>query len=429
MTNILLLIFAVVCAGLLIWGMREKGRIYEFPFLAGATWTGFVLLQLIGLRHNEDLPENALNRTIIMAILCAAMCWLGYQWNCRPLRRFNWPLDDDKLLWAGAVLTLAGAWFFYKISRLSEDLTEVSMWTGLPVAYTFFASVLSYGFALAALVWARQKSRRAWGTAIFGSLFYLDRIFLAGRRGVTLEFAFIILLSIWFTQRRCLPRAVMLAGVFCGTLALHSTGDYRAVALSEGPSKWRQLQEIPLVENLKHEFQEGGSEVENAAYEMAVTARTARFDYGVFHWNTLVFNYVPAQLFGDEFKQSLLLPVEGPDSYTLFGHITLPGCTATGLSDAFGSFWYFGCLKFFFIAFVLRKIYLAAVQGRFIAQVFYMLIITDALHTITHHTQWFISPWVHMGIFLLPCLYLARTRVFRFLPPLTAQPASNPVSS
>src|SRR5271155_3192577 len=159
MTNTLLLIFAVVCAGLLVWGMREKGRIYEFPFLAGATWTGFVLLQLIGLRHNEDLPENALNRTIIMAILCAAMCWLGYQWSCRPLRRFNWPLDDDKLLWGSAVLTLAGAWFFYKISRLSEDLTEISQWTGLPVAYLFFASVLSYGFALAALVWARQKSR------------------------------------------------------------------------------------------------------------------------------------------------------------------------------------------------------------------------------------------------------------------------------
>src|SRR5271156_3874685 len=262
MTNILLLIFALVCAGLLLWGLQEKGRIYEFPFLAGATWTGFVLLQLIGLRNNEDLPENALNRTIIMAILCAAMCWLGYQWSRRPLRRFNWPLDDDKLLCASTVLTLAGAWFFYKISRLSEDLTGASLWTGLPVAYTFFASVLSYGFALAALVGARQKSKRALGIAIFGSLFYLDRIFLAGRRGVTLEFTFIILLSIWFTQRRCLPRAVMLAGLVCGTLALHSTGDYRAVAMSEGPFQWRQLQEIPLVENLQHEFQEGGSEVE-----------------------------------------------------------------------------------------------------------------------------------------------------------------------
>ena len=55
-----------------------------------------------------------------------------------------------------------------------------------------------------------------------------------------------------------------------------------------------------------------------------------------------------------------------------------------------------------------RRIYAAALEGHFVAQVFYMLIITDALHAITHHTQWFISPWVHMSIFLMPALYYAR---------------------
>jgi len=60
MTSFLLITFGVVCAGLLGWGMREKGRIYEFPFLAGATFTGFVLPQLIGLRNDPVLPEYAL---------------------------------------------------------------------------------------------------------------------------------------------------------------------------------------------------------------------------------------------------------------------------------------------------------------------------------------------------------------------------------
>jgi hypothetical protein len=165
------------------------------------------------------------------------------------------------------------------------------------------------------------------------------------------------------------------------------------------------------VENLQQQLQEGGSELENAVYEIAATEEAGSFDYGIFHWNELVFNYVPAQLFGDEFKQSLLIPIEIADSYTSFGHLSPTGSTPTGLVDCFRSFGYFGCLKFFFIALILRKLYSAAKQGHLVARVAYMLIITSALHTITHHTQWFISPWVHMGIFLLPALYFAGRRI------------------
>lgn len=420
MTGILLIALTAICLGLLIWGMQEKGRIYEFPFLAGATFTGFVLPQLIGLRNNQDLPEGALGQTVLMAILCASMCYLGYQWPCRPVQQFNWSFDKNKLVGASAVLTLIGAFFFYKISRLPEDITEASLWTGLPVAFLFFASILSYGFALAALIYADKKAKWALGIAMVGSVFYLDRIVLSGRRGVTLEFVFIILLTFWFARGRAVPRPLMLIWLLLGTLALHSTGEYRALAKSGDESVWKQIQAIPLVENLQQQLQEGGIEMENAVFEIAATEQTAGFDYGIFHWNELVFNYVPAQLFGDEFKQSLLIPLENADSYTTFGHVAPTGSTTTGLVDCFRSFGYFGCLKFFFIALILRKLYAAAMQGHLVARVSYMLIITNALHAITHHTQWFISPWVHMGIFLLPALYFAgeRAKVASVLPSL-----------
>ena len=58
MTTILLLIFALVCCALIAWGMRGKGRFYEFPFLAGGTFVGFILPQLIGLQHNDSLPDD-----------------------------------------------------------------------------------------------------------------------------------------------------------------------------------------------------------------------------------------------------------------------------------------------------------------------------------------------------------------------------------
>jgi hypothetical protein len=411
MTWCLLIIFAVICLGLLAWGMREQGRIYQFPFLAGATFTAFVLPQLIGLRNDPVLPDYALEKTTFMSILCAGMCYLGYIARPKPLQLLDWKFDHNKLMGASAALTLIGAYLFFGLSRLPEDLKEAAQWSGLPVAYYFFAQVLAYGFALAVLVYAATRSRWALWIALFGSLFYLDRIVLAGRRGVTLEFAFIVLLSFWFGRKLSLPRPVMLAAVIFGTLLLHSTGDYRAVAMDDDASKWKQLHQITFLENFKQVVAEGGVELENAAFHIAATDETKNLDFGLFHWNTLVFNFVPAQLLGEDFKQSLLAPVEENDIYALFGYVPDLGSTMTGMVDAFGSFWYFGCLKFFLIGLVLRKVYAAAAQGHFIARVCYMLIITSALHTITHHTQWFVSPWVHIALFLGPALFFARARV------------------
>jgi hypothetical protein len=333
------------------------------------------------------------------------MCFLGYSWRSRPMEKLDWKFSDAKLMRVSVFLVVVGAYFFFAISRLPEELTKISQWTGLPVAYLFFAQVLCYGFAIAFFQFARTGSKRALAIAGLASLFYLDRIFLAGRRGVTLEFVFIILLSLWFGRRFALPRPVVLAGLLFGILALHSTGDYRAATSNEEDSKWEQLKNIALLGNLKQQLTKGGNELENAAYLIAGTEETRRFDFGAFHWNTLVFNFVPAQLLGEEFKRSLMIQIDPVDTYEMYGYTPIPGVTITGMVDAFGSFWYLGCLKFFVIGLVLRRLYAGAMNGHFVAAMFYLIIITNALHCITHHTQWFVSPWVHLSIFLLPARY------------------------
>jgi hypothetical protein len=115
----------------------------------------------------------------------------------------------------------------------------------------------------------------------------------------------------------------------------------------------------------------------------------------------LVFAYVPAQLVGTEFKETLYLPISSP-AYEQFFYTPMLGSTQTGFSDAFASFWYFGSLKFFLIAFCMQKLWWAARAGSFMAQLLYMLLPMNALEAITHSTQNFVSPWVHIAIFLLP---------------------------
>jgi hypothetical protein len=81
------------------------------------------------------------------------------------------------------------------------------------------------------------------------------------------------------------------------------------------------------------------------------------------------------------------------------------------MADAFGSFWYFGAIKFFLVAVLLRRYYRSAMLGSVPAQLFYMLLLTPGMLSITHYTQSILSAWVHLAIFLIPVLMWARKPV------------------
>jgi hypothetical protein len=409
MIDPLIVAFAVVCLLLVAQGMLTRDGIYQFPFLAGCVFAAFILPQFFGLAHDRFLPPGALQSTLILAILSAAMCWIGSWAAHRPLLAFDWDYDDRYLLIASAALTAIGGYFYYKLSRLPPEMLENTQWTGLPVAYLFFARVLTYGFALAVLLYARSGSKLALAIAAYGALFYLDRIVLNGRRQDTVEFLIIILFAFWFQRGWRLPRSVMLAGMIAGGLLINSIGDYRALSTEQSGPQWDRIANIDFVGNLSQIAEQGGAEVRNAAYNIAAVSRSMKFDFGLSHWNATVFAYVPAQLVGAGIKHALFIPIPQPALEEYFYQSPI-GSTWTGLSDAFQSFWYFGCLKFFFIAYVMRKFWLAAGNGNLTAQLVYMLIPSYALEAITHGTQRFLDPWVHLAVFLLPLLLLARRR-------------------
>jgi len=405
--QLLLITFASICVFLLLQGVMQRGAIYQYPFLVGAVFTGFVLPQLVGLSSDPFLPPGGLEKTLIMAILAATMCWAGTRLVSRPWQAFNWDYDQRKLVYVSAALSLLGAYFYYAISRLPPEMTESSQWTGLPVAYLFFARTLTYGFAIAVLLFARSGSRIALLWALFGATFYFDRIVIGGRRADLIEFITIILMATWFQRNRCLPRPLMFAGLFLGALFVNSTGEYRSVTMTEEGPQWNRVGDIDFVGNTERLTKEGGSELRNAVYIISAVDRSMKLDFGAFHWNMLVFTYVPAQIVGTELKDSLYLPLSDP-AFEEFQYRPSNGSTVTGLSDAFQSFWYFGCIKFLLIAVIMQKLWLAARSGSTTAQLLYMLLPVQAMQAVTHYTNNFLMPWPHMAIFLLPALLLAR---------------------
>jgi hypothetical protein len=169
-------------------------------------------------------------------------------------------------------------------------------------------------------------------------------------------------------------------------------------------------------------FRDGGDEMRNAIMRIDNTANTLQFDYGKFHWNRLVFNFVPAQLVGVEVKQSFMLPV--PVQSRDYNPVL--GTTETGMADAFGSFWYLGAFKFFLLAYLVRRIWVTANTGEFAAQFTYLLSIIPSMHAISHQTDWVLMVWVHMLMFAAPALAFAvipaRVQQRRYaIPSLTSQ--------
>jgi len=420
MLEMLLLIFVLVILGIIAAGFQKRGGIYEYPFVAAWVFGGFVLLQLVGLCNDPDLPKGGLERTAGMSILCLAACALGFQCKWPPTRSAQWEFDYNRMLIATWMFTAVGGGVFFFISRLPEEQTTSSQWSGAPVASNFFAVMLYLGFAMALLMYLKTKSKAALAAVIFASLFYLDRIVIAGKRSVTVELFYTIVLAIWFVRRFQMPRTVMAVLLLIGVVGLYSGGQYRQL-LNDGRVYSSVLQrgtmptldtlkEITLLKNIAHVASEGGPEMRNTVHYIRDVADSWQFDFGAYHWNALVFNFVPAQLAGADFKESLKLNVGTPFE-SLDGYEASVGSTFTGITDAFGSFWYFGCLKFFFIALVMRWLYARGQAGDFPSQLFYLILFVSSLHAITHQTQLFFSKILHAGIFLLPALWFVRAKV------------------
>lgn len=404
----LFLSLSALCMVMILRGLVRAGRPYHFPFLAAATFFFFILPQAPGLIADRFTPDGAAEKTLLMAILCLAMCGIGWGFGVsRPaLPRLRF--DETRLLQAAAVLSLIGAYFFHKVGQLPDDERLRGAYTGAAVAYLFFAKLLTYGFALALLCFARRFSGAALIVIAFDSLLYFDRIVIAGRRSEAAEFLLLIAIAFWFNRRWTVPRIAMVAGIFAGIVAMLGAEQYRQATFysANGPD-WAAVRNIDLAENWKQLIRNGGPELRNAAQVIDHAEKTKQFDYGLSYWNLLIFTFVPAQVIGPDAKHALY--IDTPDLYER-GYEPSSGSTATGLADAFLSFWYFGCVKFFLVAAILGAMYAAAMRGSTPMQLLYMLSAVPAMLTVSHFTGEPVIAWVHMAAFLTPALLYAKAR-------------------
>jgi len=400
---LLTIFLAAVILALVVEGFGRKGKIYQFPFLAGVMALTFVLPQLPGLANDSFLPQGAYTKTMIMTILCMVALRLGWASTSKPAEIFRWTFSERKLLIVAAVLSLAGSYFYIKLSHLPGDLVIGVQMSGISVVYIFFARLLTYGLVIAVMCFVRRPSVVAALLIAFDLIFYFDRIVVTGKRGEAMELILIFCLAVWFHYRWALPRMLVFVGIFVGMLAMLGMADYRQITRETNEAALGDVSSIDFAGNLETILEKGGPEMRNAVLRIHMTDATKQFDYGKVHWNRLVWDFFPAQVFGAAMKQSLMLQTPSP------GRIYQPptGSTETGMADAFGSFWYFGCLKFFLLAYLLKRIWSSAMRGDELGQIVFALSVVPGVHAISHQSDWVLAVWVQMLFFLMPMLVLA----------------------
>ena len=426
MNLISLILFVVANLSLVLWGMRSKGGIYQFPFWAGAISLGWFFPQAIGgFLSRDEFPLDSYSDSMFFAILCIVAIWVGFvRADARRVEQ-SWldaKFDLNRLYWAGVFLCLFGFFFQWKLWSLPEEMLAETQWSGAAVKYLFFASLFKVGFLTLWLIYLSQGRLFSPRLLIFivpCLLVICSAALLRGRRAEMMNLVSYILVSLWFVRRISIPRGLLITGLAFGIVLVNAIGTYRAIMKDkEVPIKERlaEAANADYLSQTKESMDESGSEFKNYIFYRQAITDTGFYDYGLKHWDRLVFNFVPAQIVGREVKEALMLDfLEEVDIHAYaaeeYGHPRKTGSTSTGFYDAFASFGWFGFIKFLLIGSIMGALHRHAMQGAFLAQMLYVYTLGTAMHAISHGTHRILaSTWVYFFMLGYPVFYLAMAR-------------------
>ncbi len=429
MDLLLLILYGGVNTAMILYCLTASGRYNQFPFWAGVISMGWFFPQAVGGYINiSRFPGDAYADAMLFATLCSLALWIGFDLAAKhaPARQgwLGFDFQLRRLYWAGAVLCAFGFFFQMKLWSLPEEMLEASQWSGATVKYLFLASVFKFGFIV---LWLLLLNRKKWLEPkllvfIVPSLLLLfDAAVLRGRRAEIMNLVAYIFVSLWLVRRVALPRWMIISGLAGGLLLVNGIGTYRAIMEDEDlplSDRLSKAAEADYIAHFQENLEESGSEFKNYVFYRQIYAEEALYDLGGDHWNRLVFNFVPAQIFGRDFKESLMLQalLEADDHRILaqdrYGHMAKTGATSTGYTDAFASFSWLGFLKFLLVGGIMGTLYRYAMQGRLLGQLLYVYMLGPAMHAITHGThRVLVSEWIYFFLLCFPVLWWAKSRV------------------
>jgi len=403
MAPALLFVLIMLVAAPLAMTMKKPPRIFEYPFFMAFAFAAFVVPQAFSLiRFPGFVEQSSVTAVLTMSCLCMAACFLGYQLapSALMLRWTSRPIDMPRLFRAGVVFIALGYMMGNVLSVTEVQYTDTGSMTGAATILLFFQLLGYPGFAIALFCALRRPSFLTIAVSLIG-VFPLLKEALSGRRENTAVLVLTIVMALFYERRLQPSRLAISAVLVFSMLFIPATAEYRGYAYNKN---WDGVRNMDLVGNFKGFLtEESILELRNGAAVIESTRETGHYQFGKAYWNHLVFRFVPAQVVGAEFKQSLMFTTwdlvrsEGTEAGTAFSR----GSTVTGMGDTFLQFGWAGCLFFTFMGVLFKGMWQAALlPDALFARLMYVMSITSGMRAVTHWTLDFLPGLLYFAIFL-----------------------------
>ncbi|NJO59332.1 MAG: hypothetical protein HC836_13770 [Richelia sp. RM2_1_2] len=388
-------LFVIICLGLFLRGIYKKYKLYDFPSLMSFIFLSFILPQAISLLRNPGIVSNSsVEKVLLMACLCVFMCWLGF--TIKPstalLNKFSYSANDKKLFVSGIFFSTVGLISILLLQRINIQTAVNSNWTGPATIIYFFGNLRHIGFAIILNLLLRRGGKINFTGLLFALIPVLYMIIVAGRRTSTFIFIITIGITIFYTKKILPSRLLIIAFVISTTFMIPLLGELRGefwTLLFSG-----RFNEIDFSSGIDRILLSGDVlELRNAAMIIEAVDRSGSFGYGSGFWNDIVFQYVPGQIVGYDFKKSLQFnSTISEDIINFYGTSFSRGSTHTGIGDSYLEFGFAGCLIFALIAYFFKHIWLSSIYDSSIySQFLYIGLISPILIGVTHGVGIFFS--------------------------------------
>ena len=410
MTNLYLLIFIAINIAIIVWSLAKIERIYQFPFFMASVFLSFILPQAIAIVKYSGISvtDTAVERMLIYTSLCVAMCWIGYQTSPNPkwLKKIEINIDKKKLFKSGLVLLVIGWGCTLALSQITIQTTAAGTWTGPATILGFFSGVLRIALPLFLIRTLKRPSAVNLILTIISGFPTVQAIILAGRRQPTVAFLVTVGLCFFLVKKYIPPRLLLISLVPIAAYIIPTLGNIRGEfweLLFAG--QWGQIQLLSQ-EGLNKVIEGNILELRNATLVMDYASQLNQYGYGTQLWNAIIFQYVPGQILGYEFKQSLQFDLTF-DLESFYGYTISTGTTLTGMGDSFIDFGFFGCLFFALMAIIFKTLWISTMKGKSMTStLLYVSLIDSAMVGITHGIGRFACEFIFKsGVIFLINLY------------------------
>lgn len=420
LVEIAFIVFAAAALGLLVYGLRSRTGILEFPFLMGVVFVCYVLYQAFGmLLHRKSIPTEPFTQSLLMLTLCCLACIVGYRIRPHVSTRPAVQYDPRRLLHGGVLLIII-AWFgYYKLTSLtggflsffSVEAGHTFNWSGLPVRYNFFVALMYPGLTLCLVAHQLRPSRKALLICAFGMILPLAYVIIMGRRNIAAWMGLTLLLHLYFSRRYLPPRVSIVAFLFLAMLAIYVAPEYRRH--TQLGADHSEILDISLKEKFSQALKPEKLELKNGVYVIGAFSESGDYGYGSLFYDQLIINFVPRQIFGDKFRSSLMLKdgykfIDRQTARTM-GHFRPFNEFIASYAELYSQFSYLGCFYFVFLGVIFRNLWVrATTYSSPTCRIIYMNVIVVAIQSVAYSPSFAVAKALMLLLTILPILLWAR---------------------